>query len=62
MSIYPSPGGVKVSLSVEIRCARCSGASYEDEEGDRVCLMCGREILKRFNRLIVRANKAEFPS
>ncbi len=35
-----SPG-----IHCEIRCGRCQGGSYTDEEGDLVCISCGRLIM-----------------
>ena len=32
-------------IHCEIRCGRCQGGSYTDEEDDLVCISCGRLIM-----------------
>ena len=41
------PPRAKVSPGVycDLRCGRCHGTSYTDEDGDLACVNCGRAVL-----------------
>ena len=48
------PGAIQLhktspGIHCEIRCGRCQGSSYSDEEGDLVCVSCGRLIMLTYD-------------
>ena len=52
--VPPLRAKVPQGIYCDLRCSRCHGASYTDEDGDLTCVICGRAVRVNAETLVTR--------